>query len=86
MTEIRVGGRLGPEEDARRLIAEYFDGPTNRTSKRPYAYPAYDGLETGSGPNELNDGDLLAPTMLNPAPTVAAFYSIQSARESGGTR
>ncbi len=49
-------------------------------SASPYAYPAYDTYDSGSGPFELNDGDLLAPALLNAAPTVRAFYSLQRVR------
>lgn len=80
MREIYVGARTVSQVDAERWIVEYFDEASNRTTNKPYAYPAYDALDTGSSPNELNDGDLLAPTLLNAAPTIAAFYSLQSAR------
>jgi hypothetical protein len=62
-------------------VRNYFDADANRLSRKPYAYPAYDSLATGSHSDELNDGDLLAPTLLNAAPSIAAFYALQSARE-----
>lgn len=37
-------------------------------------------MATGSGPDELNDGDLLAPLLLNAGPTMAAVYSLQVVR------
>jgi hypothetical protein len=61
------------------VSSEYFT-PTNRNLRRPYAHPAYDEYDTGSGPFDLNDGDLLAPALLNAAPTVRAFYSLQRVR------
>ncbi|MFI7547588.1 DUF6308 family protein [Actinoplanes sp. NPDC049599] len=77
---VRVGGKAVSLARAERWVDTYFDGPANRTADKPFAYPAYDELCTGSGPDQLNDGDLLAPTMLNAAPTIAAFYSLQAAR------
>jgi len=50
-------------------------------ARKPYAYPAYDTFDAESGPDELNDGGLLAPGMLNAAPTIAAFYSLQRMRK-----
>src|SRR4051812_25806072 len=47
---------------------------------KPFAYPAYDRMTTGSDPNELNDGDLLAPLLLNAGPTIAAVYSLHAVR------
>jgi hypothetical protein len=76
---IRIGGRSCSTTDAERWITEYFS-PENRTSSTPYAHPAYDEYDSGSGPFELNDGDLLAPALLNAAPTMRAFYSLQSVR------
>lgn len=73
---IRIGGRYASVTEAEGWIAEYFT-PENLTRARPYAHPAYDTYDTGSGPSELTDGDLLAPALLNAAPTVRAFYSMQ---------
>ena len=73
---IRIGGRSASVTEAEGWIAEYST-PENLTRARPYAHRAYDTYDTGSGPSELNDGDLLAPALLNAAPTVRAFYSLQ---------
>lgn len=78
---VRVGGIPIPWAQAEGWVHDYFDADANRLSRKPYAYPAYDLLATGSRSNELNDGDLLAPTLLNAAPSIAAFYALQSARE-----
>jgi len=87
MTEtLRVGGRIVDFKDAVTWLTDYFNETRNFVHSRPYAYPAYDGLQTGSGPDELNDGDLLAPGMLNASVTVRGFYSLQRVRgimESG---
>jgi len=76
---IRIGGRRASLTEARTWVEAYFDRG-NQNSRTPYAYPAYDEYQSGSGPFELNDGDLLAPTLLNAAPTVRAFYSLQEVR------
>lgn len=65
--------------DARTWVAEYFNVDNQHLSS-PYAYPAYDTYDSGSGPSQLNDGDLLAPALLNAAPTIRAFYSLQRVR------
>ncbi|MFF4435330.1 DUF6308 family protein [Streptomyces sp. NPDC001621] len=82
---IHVGGRRVEIEKAAFWIKDYFDETANREAaalgKGPvYAYPAYDRLATGSGPNELNDGDLLAPLVLNAGPSIKAVYSLQRVR------
>jgi hypothetical protein len=78
---VRVGGIQVPSAKAESWVQNYFDAGANRLSRKPYAYPAYDSLATSSHSDELNDGDLLAPTLLNAAPSIAAFYALQSARE-----
>lgn len=82
---LRVGGRQVETDAAARWITRYFDETANREAAanrtgRVYAYPAYDRLATCSGPNELNDGDLLAPLVLNAGPTIEAVYSLQRIR------
>lgn len=39
------------------------------------------GLDTGSDADRLNDGDLLAPTLLNAPPSVSAFYQFQKMKD-----
>ena len=77
---IRIGGRTATIEDAHTWITSYFDAAENLTSKGPYAYPAYDQMDTGGDKDVLNDGDLLAPTLLNAAPSIVAFYSLRWAK------
>ncbi|MEU6174630.1 DUF6308 family protein [Streptantibioticus parmotrematis] len=69
-----------PLERAASWVKAYFDAERNTVDPKPYAYPAYDRLDTGSGPDRLGDGDLLAPTLLNAAPSIVAFYSLQAIR------
>jgi hypothetical protein len=78
---IHVGAREVTMSDAKAWVASYFDPAANRVAQKPFAYPAYDLLDTGSDANTLNDGDLLAPTLLNAAPTIAGFFSLQRCRE-----
>ncbi|MET9078429.1 DUF6308 family protein [Streptomyces sp. NPDC004232] len=87
MTEqlLHIGGRCLTVTAAVGWVTRYFDENANRRaaasrSRSVYAWPAYDRLSTGSGPNELNDGDFLAPGMLNAAPSITAMYSLQTAR------
>lgn len=80
-SHLQIGGRVIELATAESWIDHYFDQEKNTTSRRPYAYPAYDKLATGSGPDELNDGDLLAPALLNAAPSITAFYALQSVRQ-----
>ncbi|HET9168373.1 MAG TPA: DUF6308 family protein [Actinospica sp.] len=77
---VRVGGRLISLVDAAKWIDAYFAEDANRHGTKPYAYPYYDRMSTGSDPDELNDGDLLAPTLLNVRMSIAAFRSLQSVR------
>lgn len=82
---IHVGGRRVDIEKAAFWIKDYFDETADREAaalgKGPvYTYPAYDRLATGSGPNELNDGDLPAPLVLNAGPSIKAVYSLQRVR------
>lgn len=67
---------------AERWITEYFDATANRCGENPYAFPAYDWLVTRSGPDELNDGDLLAAGLLNTHLSIRAFYALQAMRGS----
>ncbi|MFJ9889494.1 DUF6308 family protein [Streptomyces sp. NPDC091287] len=78
-----MGGRSINVETAARWVSSYFDEAANRAAAvakygRPFAYPAYDRMATGSGRDDLNDGDLISPLLLNAGPTITAFYSLQS--------
>jgi hypothetical protein len=66
-------------------VADYFDAQGNRAAAsapkgRPYAFPLYDRMATGSAPDELNDGDLLAPVLLNVTPRLHAVFGLQEVR------
>jgi len=77
---VRVGALKVHLGTAKTWIKNYFDEDRNRESKEPYAFPAYEDFDTGSAPETLNDGDLLAPALLNVRPSLAAFYGLQSVR------
>jgi hypothetical protein len=77
---VRVGARHIPISTAEQWIAAYFDVEANKTAAKPYAYPAYDQLAADSDPNELDNGELLAATLLTPHFTTRAFLSLQDAR------
>ncbi|MBQ0911014.1 DUF6308 family protein [Streptomyces sp. RM99] len=82
---VRVGGRSVGLDQATQWIRQYFDAEANQAAAvaargRPYAFPVYDRMDTGSGPNELNDGDLLAPVLLNVTPKLHAILNLQAVR------
>lgn len=81
MDYLRIGASRIPLAIARAWVSKYFDEATNQVSTKPYAYPFYDQLRTSSGVSELNDGDLLAPALLNVPLSITAFRSLQSVRE-----
>ena len=83
--EVRVGGHRIAVASAGKWIGAYFDEKANAAAAavkggKPYAYPVYDRMDTGSGPNQLDDGDLLAPLLLNVGPTIKAMFSLQAVR------
>jgi hypothetical protein len=78
--DVRVGGLVATGAEAQKWVCDYFNRASNETGASPFAYPAYDELSTDSGPSELTDGDLLAPTLLNAAPSIAGFYWLRSVR------
>ncbi|MEU5823691.1 DUF6308 family protein [Streptomyces sp. NPDC047803] len=82
---LRVGGCDASVQQAVQWVRGYFDAEANRAAAavakgRPYAFPAYDRMETGSGPDELNDGDLLASVLLHVTPRLHAFLNLQAVR------
>jgi len=62
-------------------IASYTDADLNKTSVRPYAFPAYD--QNNSVANQatvLVDADFLAPGLLNVPVKIRSFYALQRIR------
>ncbi|MFI9810183.1 DUF6308 family protein [Streptomyces sp. NPDC052301] len=84
---LHIGGRSIQVTAAAHWVTRYFDEYANRQaaairSDGVYAWPAYDRLNTGSGPNEVNDGDFLAPGMLNAGPSITGMYSLHTVRST----
>ncbi|MFJ5120521.1 DUF6308 family protein [Kitasatospora sp. NPDC088548] len=82
---ISVGGHRISVAEAAKWVRAYFDEQANTAAAaakggKPFAYPVYDRLDTGSGPDGLNDGDLLAPLLLNVAPSIAAVFNLRAVR------
>lgn len=77
MDSVVIGQASIPMSQGKAWLKDYTD-PGHQQGKKPYAYPAYDFLDTGSGSDEINGGDLLAPTLLNAAPSVSAFYRLEA--------
>jgi hypothetical protein len=75
---IRIGALEVPDDQVASVFSTYVNVDVDPAD--PFAYPYYDGLVTGSGSDDLNDGDLLAPTLLNAAPSIAGFASLQRKR------
>lgn len=78
--QVTVGTLRVPMPDAIRSVGAYLDEERNRSIGRPFAFPAYDRLDTGTGPGELNDGDLLAPVLLSVSIKPASLYGLQAIR------
>ncbi len=74
--DLQVGAFSIPQTQAQGWIEKY----TAHDAPEPYAWRFYDELETGSGPNEVSGGDLLAPTLMNAPPSLTAFKSLTHAR------
>lgn len=73
---LRIGGLQVPIGKAQAWVAAYTTSGLCRET--PYAYPAYDLYQGGSGlPDVLDDADLLAPVLLNVAISIRSFYALQ---------
>ena len=80
---LRVGGLTVPFADAANWASTYLDAEKNRSSEKPYAYPAYDGYNAEHDfPDRITDADLLAPALLNVTPSIRGFYALQGVREA----
>ena len=77
---IAVGTKTIAWDDAERVLTQYTAADANARAKKPFAYPAYDLMDSGAAPSRLTDGDLLAPQLLNVQVKLAAFYSLQRLR------
>jgi hypothetical protein len=76
---LRIGGLQVPIGEAQAWVAAYTT--SDLSQETPYAYPAYDLYQGGSGlPDVLDDADLLAPVLLNVAISIRSFYALQTSR------
>ncbi len=79
--EFKVGRVQVPLATALKWLAGYLNQELNETAKKPFAYPAYDHYEPGAvDANEISDGDLLAPMLLNVKVSVRSLYALQAVR------
>ena len=77
---LRVGKVIVPLDEARGWVRRYTD-PAEISSKKPYAYPAYDKYERDSNdPEKLSDADLLAPGLLNVPIKIRSYYELRRIR------
>ncbi len=77
---VRVGGVSISMRVAAAWIHQYTD-PRHIGSTTPYAFPAYDRYQAvDRAPLSLSDADLLAPVLLNVAPSLRAYYALQRVR------
>lgn len=75
-TRVRVGGAVVEREQAFEWAHEYLTGSS------AWAYPAYDSYDARSGPDSIEDADLLAPVLLNVHRlTLKAYYGLQQQRD-----
>lgn len=79
---VQIGRVEIPIQIASTWIRDYTDAANNLVSQRPYAFPAYDRYDGGTTePDQLTDGDLLAPGLLNVPVSVRSFYGLQRVRD-----
>lgn len=78
VSEVGVGSARIPLAEAVAWVHEYTHPSVGENAGKPYAYPAYDHYDHAHNDRDtISDADLLAPTLLNVAPTVRAFYGLQ---------
>lgn len=79
---VRIGRFEVPLGDACSWVHRYSDAKANQVWSKPYAYPAYDFYQANlNQPDVLNDGDLLAPMLLNVNIKIRSFYGLQLVRD-----
>ena len=76
---VRVGAIEIVESQALEIVRIYTAESTElpRDVRDYYAWPYYDFFASGSMKDELNDGDLLAPLLLNVNPRIHGFAALQ---------
>jgi hypothetical protein len=76
---LRIDGRVPPLDAGADLVWLLRRGPQH-DERDIVRVPAYDRLDTGSGRNELNDGDPLESTLLDVATSPMASTATRAAR------
>lgn len=75
--DLRVGSLTIPSAECERVVRDYL----SQDSPNVWGYPHYDLFDTGSHPDRLTDGDLLAPNLLNAPVKLAAYAALQKRRD-----
>lgn len=80
---IKLGGLPAISmQKAKEWVEEYTDAAVNTAAANPFAFPAYDQYRAGDNvPGELDDADLLAPTLLNVTISIRSYYALQQQRQ-----
>lgn len=80
-TELTVGHWTVSFGEARQIVNDYtrYRPGDARSKGTIFAWPFYDGLETG-GSDALADGDLLAPVLLNVPVSISTFGVLREVR------
>ena len=75
MKTLSIGNRSVNVHQAEEWVSSHTSKPSN--PKKPFGYPWYDTYDTGTS-DEIVDGDLLAPTLLNVRIPIATYQSLKS--------
>jgi hypothetical protein len=76
-----VAGKTGSVGEPGRGHRSHLSHDSNHRNRNPYLDRFESGCPDLRCEAQDRDGDLLPPTLLNAAPKIAAFFSLQSARE-----
>lgn len=76
-TSLSVGSHEVAVARARELVGHYLNGDFGG-----YAYPSYDGYRTNDNPDELCDGDFLAPVLLNVNVKIRTFAYLRACSDT----
>jgi hypothetical protein len=71
---VRVGGLTESADAVIDRATAYLQSPDDQA---PSSYPAYDAYDTRAAETELVDADLLSPLLLNAAPDLTAYRTLQ---------
>ena len=75
MKTLSIGNRSVTFHQAEEWVSSHTSKPSN--PKKPFGYPWYDTYDTGTS-DEIVDGDLLAPTLLNVRIPIVTYQSLKS--------